>query len=469
MKISINQGRTYLKEGFNYVKKRLFPQKVFPAKEIIQPINEKLSCITEDTFIMEGKKQSVHGVIIKKDNNGRIEYLLDKSKQTPLTYNHVLQEIKPRSSHITNLTNELERVYYNGVEFETLFEEQPHLSRTVGSLPQKWGRKIGDSKEKREQVDSLFTEFGREFYSKVNNKSSTEEVSTKNLQEGLSKVLDSDVQISYLGKGCYGRAYKIDVDSQEYVLKVYHGGESPKGYKSELHYHGNFHELSSAVWASKNDPNNYAMFYMGRFGEKGDGYMLTRYVPDAKEKDKIYNGMSDLEDENFVFSIYLHKLKCEDIYNNRGNKHSKKIIDFGDTFVSEAGQLDEKTFRLTKILGRLIDENNSKELKKVVAKNKGTEEFEQAKSFLQYLINKNATLENSAVLKSKKDMLNDVGIDYVPDIRYVVPSMEFHINVNYSGRPNYDEKRYSRIFGIPYNAFEQLWHKYPVLKTKRYS
>lgn len=466
MKINFQNCRTTIKQGVNNFRDMLFPRRVYYVKEKFSP-RANLSGIAEDTFMLQGDRQVAHGIVMARNRSGRINYSLDSSKQTPLTYNHVLHEPKQRSAHITNLTNELERVCYNGKEFETLFEEQPHLSRTVGSLPQKWGRKIGSSKEKREQVDRLFTEFGRKFYSKVNNEFSTEEVSTKNLQEGLSKVLDSDVQISYIGKGSFGRAYKIDVDSQEYVLKVYYNGENPKDYDSNIYYSGNFHELSSAVWASKNDPNNYAMFYMGRFGEKGDGYMLTRYIPNVVEKNKIYNGMSDLKDENFVFSRYLHKLRCSDVSSSSSNRHDKKIIDFGHTFVSKAGQLDEKTFHLTKTLGRLIDENNSKELAKVVEKYEGTEEFEQAKSFLQYLINEYATLENSAVLKSKKDLLSSVGIDYVPDIRHVVPTMRFPINVKYDVRPNYDEKCYSNIFGIPYNAFEQLRQKYPdLLKTE---
>ena len=90
----------------------------------------------------------LHGVIMERNDLGGINYSLDPSKTIPLVYNFVMQKPKQRSPRIHNLTNELQRVCYNGFEFETLFSEQPHLNRTVGALPQKWGRQIGNSPEK---------------------------------------------------------------------------------------------------------------------------------------------------------------------------------------------------------------------------------------------------------------------------------------------------------------------------------
>ena len=460
MKINIIGRKTPIREKFVNLRDKIFPQRCIVVEPISPEANSKLAGITEDSFELQGNQQLTHGVVITRNNFGRMDYSAASSKQSPLKYDFILHEQKSKNEHITNLTNELERVYYNGMEFDKLFKNNPQLSRFVGALPQKWGRKIGSSPKKIEQIDNLFAEFSKEFHLKVKDEYSTVEISTKKLQQGLSKVLDTDVLIEPIGKGSWGHTYKLNADSQDYVLKVYYN-RCPKGYGMQEHFYGNANELSSAVWTSKNDADSYAMFYMGRFGENNDGYMLTKYIPEKKVNGKIYNGKIDLEEDNFVFSRYLHKSYCGDVYLSNGNRIGKKIVDFGDVDVSNAGKLDEKTFRLTKTLGRLIDENNSKELAKVVEKYKGTQEFEQAKSFLQYLINEHTTIKNANILKSKKNMFNQIGIDYVPDICYVLSKMEFPLPKEaYESATEYRIKEYSNILEIPQNAFESLWYKY---------
>ncbi|MBR1460963.1 hypothetical protein IJ596_04955 [bacterium] len=401
----------------------------------------------------------LHGVVMTPTSDGGIKYTLEKNKQLPLAYNFLLHKPKRKSLHITNLTNELETVYYDGSELADIFEQNPHLSRTVGALPQKWGRKIGASKEKREQIDKLFSKFAKKFHKLVKNKDSKVEINTGRLEKELSKVLSSKVEISKLGKGVWGQTYKINVDSQDFVLKVYYRDKSPKGYGSSIYYHGNYHELSSAVWSSKNDAGKYAMFYMGRFGEKHNGYMLTRYIP-KEDTNRIYNNLPEISKQNFVFSKYIHRLSCGDLGREFSNLHGRKVIDFGYTFISDAGKLDRKTYLLTKTLGRLIDENNSKELDMIIAKNQGTEELEQAKSFLQYLINRYTTVNNAQILKTKASMLAKLGLDYTPDIRYILSCMRFPLHTKYEMATNINIKNYSQILDIPQNSFENLWYKY---------
>ena len=443
------------------IKKQLFPS-VKQVNEIIrtparvEPLKE---CAVEFTQ----PKMTLHGVVMEKNNLGAISYSLEFSKISPLTYNLNLHEQKPRSHHIKNLTNELKRVCYNGYEFETLFDEQPHLSRVVGSLPQKWGRKIGNSPEKREKVDNLFSEFAREFHANVKDKYSKYEIKTDALKQGLSEILSTDVNIEPLGAGSWGRTYLINADSQNYVLKVFYN-QPPQSYcDTNLHYFGNYHELSSAVWASKHDADSYAMFYMGRFGEKQDGYMLTRYLPNRADNQKIYNGKSEYSDDNFVFSSHLHRLYCTDI-NNDGNIINKKICDYGDTRISTAAKMDEKTFKLTRNLGRFLDENNSKALADEISKYQGTKELEQSKSFLRYLINQETTIKNYKILRAKKDLLAQLGLDYVPDIRYVLSYLCFP--TDHMSATTARVAEYSNILGLPDTAFKFLWYKYENVREK---
>ena len=463
MKIGFINCKINIRENLAGIRKRVFQRPVCHAVAI-DSVSDNINGIAEDMFVLNSNPHISHGVIITKNANGNLNYSLAQEKLTPFIYDFLLHNPKEKFSNIKNLTNELKKFLYNGVTIDEIFKNNPNLNRTVGSLPQKWGKKVGSSKEKREKIDNLFTEFGREFHSKVQNENSTVVIETQNLQQELSQVLSSDVTIAELSKGSWGQTYKISVDGQDYVLKVYYN-RSPIGYGTGKYYHGNYNELSSAAWVSKNDADKYTMFYMGRFGENNDGYLLTRYLPDETIYGKIYNDMLDIDDKNFVFSRYLHKSFCGDLHlsNNKNNRHGKKIIDFGHIYLSEAGKLGESTYYLTKTLGRLLDENNIKELEKIIAKKQGTEEFRQAQSFLRYLINEHTTIDNIEILKSKKQILSKLGLDYVPDIRYILSKMKFPVLTKYVNRTESMTKIYSQILEIPQKAFEELWYKYPKL------
>lgn len=308
--------------------------------------------------------------------------------------------------YIKNLTYELKRVHCNGYEFETLFDKFPNLNRTVGSLPQKWGRKIGSSKEKRESINKLFSDFAKKFHS-IN--CDNPNPSTARLQQKLSKVLETSVEISSLGSGSWGKTYKITADSQSYVLKVFFN-KQPQGYDTHLHYYGNYNELASAVYASKHDADHFVTFYMGRFGEKGDGYLLTKFLTNQKNDERIFNGMPENDPRNFVFSSYLHKLRCYD--NHSSNQIAKKIIDFGNTDTTKASNLEPPIYKLVKLLGLYIDTNNSKGISEILSKQGNTENFKKARSFLQKLIKDNlyTISKNIQVLEQKSELLDKLGL-----------------------------------------------------------
>lgn len=310
---------------------------------------------------------------------------------------------QPKKS-ITNLTNELKKVHYNGVEFNTLFEEYPNLSRTVGSLPQKWGRKIGKSKEKRDAIDKVFSDFAKKFH-KTNNKKAL--LPTENMQKKLSMILETPVTVQNLAAGEWGRTYKISVDSQDYVLKVFFNS-SPEIYGSDLHCYGNYNELATAVYSSKHCADHFVTFYMGRFGEKQDGYLLTKFLPYSFGNIKEFNGLEENDPANFVFSTYLRKLICNDDSNS--NIIAKKIIDFGNTDSTNASKLEPKIYKLAKRIGLYLDINNSKGIDEILACNKGDQSLASAIDFLQSLIDKYCYCENASILYKKRTLLDKLGL-----------------------------------------------------------
>ena len=95
-------------------------------------------------------------------------------------------------------------------------------------------------------------------------------------------------------------------------------------------------------------------------------------------------------------------------------------------------------------------------LRKYIEKYKGTKVYKNAVSFLQYLINKNCTVDNMNTLKTKKDLLKQLGLDYVPDVRYILEREKHH----FPKRKYYDDPLYEDMFGLPVKAFQQIWDKY---------
>ena len=311
-------------------------------------------------------------------------------------------------TYIKNLTNELKKVHYNGYEFETLFDNHPYLNRTVGSLPQKWGKKIGRSKEKRENINKLFSDFAEQFHAEGNMPAS----SIAMFQHELSKVLDTPVEISPLGSGCWGQTYKITADSQSYVLKVFFN-RSPVGYDTNLHHYGNYSELASAVYASKHDADHFVSFYMGKFGKKCDGYLLTKFLTNQKNNQRIFNGMSENNPKNFVFSTFIHKLRCYDIHPS--NYIAKKVVDFGCTLSTKASKLEPRIYKLVKRLGLYIDTNNVKGINEILSHYKKTDDLDKACKFLQELIKDNlyTSSKNIQVLEQKSKLLEKLKLKII--------------------------------------------------------
>lgn len=308
---------------------------------------------------------------------------------------------------ITNLTNELEKFHYNGVEFNTLFKKYPHLSRTVGSLPQKWGRKIGKSQEKREAIDKLFSDFASDFH-KINKPNP--DLSTATLQNGLSGILEMPVTVEPLAAGSWGRTYKINAESQDYVLKVFFN-RAPEVYGSSKHCHGNYNELASAVYASKNCADHFVTFYMGHFGEKQDGYILTKFLQAERCNIKMFNGLAENDSCNFVFSLYLRKLRCWDDSNS--NFIAKRAVDFGNTISNAASKLEPEIYKLAKLLGLYLDTNNYKGIDEILIKYNLNPALKEAVAFLQGLINQHCYEKNAPILRNKAKLLDKIGLEVI--------------------------------------------------------
>lgn len=110
-----------------------------------------------------------------------------------------------------------------------------------------------------------------------------------------------------------------------------------------------------SVFMSKNCADHFVTFYMGRFGKKQNGYILTKFLPKQNHNIKIFNGLDENDSSNFVFSKYLRKLICCDDSNS--NFIAKKVVDFGNTDSTKASKLEPEIYKLAKLIGLYLDTN----------------------------------------------------------------------------------------------------------------
>lgn len=197
---------------------------------------------------------------------------------------------------------------------------------------------------------------------------------------------------------------------------------------------------------------------MGKFGKRGDGYILTKFIPETEAKTRIINGMDENSGSNFVFTKLLRKVETKD--NAKGNKLGEKIVDFGGITENDSNKLDPETYILTKMIAKCLDMNNSKELENIISKHQHKKEFENAVGYIQELINTNCTRKNYRILENKQELLQKLGLDYVPDIRYVLSGNKRFAN-DIASNSGLDV-----MYGISYKILLNLWERYnKILQT----
>jgi hypothetical protein len=315
----------------------------------------------------------------------------------------------------------LERVFYTGYQVEQLLKNNPNLSRTVGSLPKSWGKQLG--KNGLIQIDEMFYAFSKKCYA-------TDKIyksDIEHLKNQLSELLGKAVNVEYIGAGQIGKALKITVDDQSLVLKVFNQNieERFKG------IHGNYSELSAAVYASQNDPNHFASFYFGRFGDDNNGYMVTQFLEGKSGRTK-----------GFSFRDNIHTMYSSDT--NYANYIGNKIIDYGDTKTAITSQFTSEEMKILRRLSTALDNNSVEEILDIIKVYENNPSFENPKKYIQYLINNEAPKINGSRIVDgreeyimgieyfveRQEVLSLLGLNAIPDIK--VYYREYNPNKKYS-------------------------------------
>lgn len=358
---------------------------------------------------------------------GNKDFKLTKGQYTRLKLeNNSTMVLRSKTQNPTNLTNELKKGIYQLSDVRALLRNNPNLGRTVGKLPSKWGKAVKSS-EAFKKIDDAFSSYAKDFHE---GKASKEGL--KNLETKLATILNTDVKVAYLGSGSIGSTYKISALGQDYVYKVFH----KEGMFSSNHGHGNHSELLSAVQASRLSSKNFARFYMGKFGENQDGYILTKFIP---ETTKTTN------DKGF-FSNFLKGMNSLD--NHSDNVRNGVILDYGAARVCDYSNLSPKARKIAREVFSAIDANSTENIGKIIKKYASNKEFDEVKNLLLRIRDDNF-LVNSDVFAKRSEVFSMLGIDYKVDIRKMA---------------GVDPEPYAKYYGL---SEKEMWHLNELANARR--
>lgn len=351
---------------------------------------------------------------------GNKDFKLTKGQYTRLKLeNNSTTVLRTKNQNPTNLTNELKKGIYNKIwQVQDLLRKNPNLGRTVGKLPSKWGKAVKSS-EAFKKIDDAFSSYAKDFHEGKASKDGLKKLETK-----LATILNTDVKVAYLGSGSIGSTYKISALGQDYVYKVFY----KEGMFSSNQGHGNGAELLSAVQASRLSPKNFARFYMGKFGENEDGYILTKFIPKTT---KTTNNKG-------FFSDFLRGMSSAD--NHSDNVINGVILDYGAAKVCNFSKLSPKARKIAREVFSAIDANSTENMDKIVKNYASNKELDEVKNLLLQIRDDNF-LHEPDVFAQRSKVFSMLGIDYKTDIRKMA---------------GVDPKPYAKYYGLSEKEMRHL-------------
>ena len=302
-----------------------------------------------------------------------------------------------------NLTRELKSTFYRPEKLKEILIKYPQISRRVGTLPPELAKKVRNGSN-LDKLDEALTDFARKFATKGYGVIPTkEEVSA--LSTRLSQILGETITVTPIGGGKIGYGYKISTKEKDLFFKCFYDLTSKP--LMERAGHGNYAEIASALYSQTKAPNKFVKFYMGKLGEKNDGYMLTEFI----------EGKATYRKQEFSFKDLIHKFMSGDP--NPANRRNGRFIDFGMSDPTEYDKMKPLSFKILKRIMIALDEGSVKNIEKIVNSHKGSLEYNEALEKVKDIILRkfNGNIEE---FTSRKNMFRILGLDYKPELKKLV-------------------------------------------------
>ena len=204
-------------------------------------------------------------------------------------------------------------------EITAFLKNLPEEERYIGCLPKKWIKLFDKSKinEKTKIIQKVLSDFAKSEYSPHSFNPKINPAKIKKLSNDLTKILGRKCDVSFLGSGLSGKAFRIKCAGEDVVLKIFNS-DTPSYL---LNLTGKTKEIANAVALNYTlKPSQRTHFYFGKVAidKEPDGFMVTEFV-DKNSK--------NLGIKKFFKKLYKRFILQDSITD--GNIIDGKIVDFG--------------------------------------------------------------------------------------------------------------------------------------------
>ncbi|MCR4881192.1 MAG: hypothetical protein K6A44_04485 [bacterium] len=217
-----------------------------------------------------------------------------------------------------NMMRLFKRRLLSAEELKAIVKSTPQEERYLGHLPTDWFGKRKTNEEISELTQKVFASFSRfatGVYSKINMSPVLYESFIKYLRADIRQLTKHRASMEYVGRGLFGKVFKLKVKGKEYALKVFHMSDR----ESDLH--GKSKEIANAIaYNHAKSRRRRADFYFGKIAGENDmdGFILTEFVP------------GEMVEKNLAPRRYEYRrYSTNDAYKGY-NTINGKLVDFGD-------------------------------------------------------------------------------------------------------------------------------------------
>lgn len=239
-------------------------------------------------------------------NLGANGALINKTSSDSFTSHNLLHFLKKKLRTVDEIANFIQR----------LSEDEKY----IGCLPGGWREKINiyDMKSSTLEIQKILSDFAAKSRTGKDTPIEKFDLQIKELERKL-KSFFGECKVEHIGKGCFGRVFRIQCAGEDLALKIFH--ESPL--QKTSYGFGQVKEIANAVHMNYTlKPNQCSRFYCAKAGDRNskDVYILTDFL-ESDGKSHIYRSKKPWSYSRFCYSDY----KEENIING-------KMIDFGGIF-----------------------------------------------------------------------------------------------------------------------------------------
>ena len=238
---------------------------------------------------------------VKKYTNKELLTFLDWHFETYTT------EFDETSLTFSNdLTSYLEQNWTSPKELNKILLGCPLTKREVGKIPADWLNKVDDKEKATKEIYKAVKKF--------QNNSNLEEFSSS-----LSKILNKKAKATYLGKGVYAKAYKLEIeDAQASCIKIF----SSKQNTFIIKDHGRNSEVQMGLFLNKHS-NEFVKMHFGKVCDekRRDGFLVTQFL--SPDTTPIKNNNPNSDGYRIIYGD-----------NHRKNLINDIIIDYGGTTIT---------------------------------------------------------------------------------------------------------------------------------------